>query len=154
MPHYWAPYYHDGRGVVRPLGRRKFLIWFRDPLKNDPRLAGRYPIFKGQTRRLTKQEFAQGLAANRRNPTNPVMFLATRSPGYPRRRAKKNPFIERSFNKFDQNPIDIMAVSQEAVDLVTAYTDRKTTAFRAQASEFRYVLTKRRSIKMGLGRIF
>ena len=63
VPHYWAVYYHDGRGRVSPVSARK-LVFFDDPLKNDPRLQGRYPVRGADVRRLTKDEYEDGLRIN------------------------------------------------------------------------------------------
>lgn len=38
VPHYWAIYYHDGRGPIRPR-RKKFLVYFRS-IEDDPRVSG------------------------------------------------------------------------------------------------------------------
>jgi len=50
VPHYWAVYYHDGRGpsLARP---NLFLIWYWDP-RDDPRHHGNYPVRAVQIRRL------------------------------------------------------------------------------------------------------
>lgn len=63
VPHYWAVYYHDGRGAVVPRSASK-LVFFEDPLLNDPRLAGRFPERASEVRRLTREEYEEGLARN------------------------------------------------------------------------------------------
>lgn len=52
VPHYWAVYYHDGRGPVRPR-RGKYLVWFQS-IEDDPRVDGgrNYPVRASQIRRL------------------------------------------------------------------------------------------------------
>jgi hypothetical protein len=52
IPHYWAIYYHDGRGPVRPVNG-KFLVYFAR-IEDDPRVAGGrdYPVRAAQIRRL------------------------------------------------------------------------------------------------------
>lgn len=62
VPHYWAVYYHDGRGTVR--ARSRYLVWFRDKA-SDPRLAGGYPVTRSQIRHLTPDQFQEGLQKNR-----------------------------------------------------------------------------------------
>lgn len=49
-PQYWAVYYHDGRGPVRPVNG-KFLVWFVDP-DDDPRFKSGYPIRATDVKRL------------------------------------------------------------------------------------------------------
>jgi hypothetical protein len=52
IPHYWAVYYHDGRGPVRPVNG-KFLVYFAN-IEDDPRVRGGkdYPVRVSQIRRL------------------------------------------------------------------------------------------------------
>lgn len=93
VPHYWAPFYHDGRGAViaRP---GKWLVWFKDP-GDDPRWGPGLPVLRREVRRLRKKEFEAGLKENRRRgPGNPFMYV--RKVSGP---AKANPFFERSFNR-------------------------------------------------------
>lgn len=94
IPHYWAIYQHDGRGGVYPV-KKKFLVWFRDA-RNDPRLAGGYPVRLSDVRRLTKAEFEAGVAKNRElDPTGktmPYMIIATYSP--PGAGGKVYPFFD------------------------------------------------------------
>ncbi len=62
VPHYWAVFYHDGRGGFEaPSGR--FLVFFEDPA-DDPRLEGGRPERLSQVRRLTREEFHAGLEEN------------------------------------------------------------------------------------------
>lgn len=60
VPHYWAIYYHDGRGPVRAQPG-KFLVYFKDPAK-DPRIANGYPERAASIVRLSREEFKEALA--------------------------------------------------------------------------------------------
>jgi hypothetical protein len=76
VPHYWALYYHDGRGGVRPITASK-LVFFADP-RDDPRLAGGYPERDFDIRTLTREEYAAGLEENRKRRESglgPFMFV-------------------------------------------------------------------------------
>lgn len=64
VPHYWAAYYHDGHGEFGPGPGKTYLVWFANPLQDDPRLGGRYPIRYQEWRPLTREEFKAGLAVN------------------------------------------------------------------------------------------
>lgn len=57
VPHYWAVYYHDGRGPI-VAKRGKFLVWFRS-IDDDPRVASGHPVRATDIRklRLSKTEF-------------------------------------------------------------------------------------------------
>lgn len=52
IPQYWAVYYHDGRGPVRPRNG-KFIVYFAN-IEDDPRVSGgkSYPVRAAQIRRL------------------------------------------------------------------------------------------------------
>lgn len=51
VPHYWAVYYHDGRGPVKAK-KGKFLVYFRS-IEDDPRVSGSAsPERFSQTKRL------------------------------------------------------------------------------------------------------
>lgn len=65
IPHYWALYLHDGRGPVRPKDKT-VLVWYENPLQDDPRLKGGYPVRANQIRRLNASQFKAGLRENRR----------------------------------------------------------------------------------------
>jgi hypothetical protein len=76
IPHYWAVYYHDGRGPVQPVSARK-LVFFNNP-DDDPRLEGGYPVRVSDIRKLTKEEYDEGLRRNaerRRSGGEPFMFV-------------------------------------------------------------------------------
>lgn len=76
IPHYWAVYYHDGRsGFEASPGH--FLVYFADP-EDDPRLDGGYPVRETDVRRLTREEFFDGLERNREEAEagrGPFMFV-------------------------------------------------------------------------------
>lgn len=91
IPHYWAVYYHDGRGgFAAPEGR--FLVYFADA-DDDPRLDGGYPVRAQDIVRLTRAQFYDGLARNRERAEageGPFMFVV-RSVGP----AGAHPFFDR-----------------------------------------------------------
>lgn len=61
IPHYWAVYVHDGRN---PFRKQRYMIWWRNPLR-DPRLrGGKTPERASQLRSLTRAEW---IAANKEN---------------------------------------------------------------------------------------
>ncbi len=76
IPHYWAIYYHDGRGSVSPRSARK-LVFFDNP-NDDPRLAGGYPVRASQVQRLTREQYNEGLRRNQeraRKGGRPFMYV-------------------------------------------------------------------------------
>ena len=77
IPHYWAIYYHDGRGSVSPVSARK-LVFF-DNKNDDPRLrGGKYPVRESQVKRLTKRQYEDGLRENQnraRLGLRPFMYV-------------------------------------------------------------------------------
>lgn len=89
IPHYWAIYYHDGRGSVHPVTARK-LVFFDDP-RDDPRAPT--PERESQVRRLTKDTYRRGLEINkerRARGLRPFMYVVDSvGPSKPR------PFFER-----------------------------------------------------------
>lgn len=90
IPHYWAVYYHDGRaGFAADAGH--FLVFFADP-DDDPRLEGGYPVRESDIRRLTRDEFFDGLARNeeRADAGEPPFMFVLRSVGP----AAANPFFD------------------------------------------------------------
>lgn len=64
-PHYWAVYYHDGRGPLRPKNG-KYLVWFMDP-EDDPRFDAGYPVRREDIRKLelSPEEFKSLLASGK-----------------------------------------------------------------------------------------
>ncbi len=75
IPHYWAIWYHDGRGSVSPVTARK-LVFFDDP-RDDPRIKGGRPVKESQVRRLTRAQYQEGLRRNRLRPpgSRPFMYV-------------------------------------------------------------------------------
>ena len=110
VPHYWARYYHNSRGPAKPR-QAKVLVWFRNK-NNDPRLrGGKYPIYKSDRRRMTRQEFKKWSRVNQQiinryrkvhrrkrltaadyKAMNLPMIISTRSPRTPKI-VKANPFF-------------------------------------------------------------
>ena len=86
IPHYWAIWYHDGRGAVSPTSARK-LVFFDNP-SDDPRLRGGRPVRESQVRRLTRSQYRAGLQMNRDRAAagrRPFMFVVDRvGPSAPR----------------------------------------------------------------------
>lgn len=70
VPHYWIPYYHDGRGGFGPKDQ-PYLVYYRNP-RDDPRIAGGYPLRRSDTKKLTPSQFREGMRTNyalyRKNP--------------------------------------------------------------------------------------
>lgn len=71
-PHYWAVYYHDGRGPLRPVNGR-YLVYFLDP-EDDPRFKDGYPVRATDVKKLslTPEEFKAALASGKMIVTNYV----------------------------------------------------------------------------------
>lgn len=71
-PHYWAVYYHDGRGPLRPVNGR-FLVYFLDP-EDDPRFQNGYPVRESDVKRLelSPEEFKAAIASGKMIVTNYV----------------------------------------------------------------------------------
>ena len=92
IPHYWAIWYHDGRGRVSPVNARK-LVFF-DNKNNDPRIpGGRLPVTEAQVRRLTRNQYREGLRINQeraRLGLRPFMFVVDSV-----RRSRPRPFFRQ-----------------------------------------------------------
>lgn len=92
IPHYWAIWYHDGRGRVSPVNARK-LVFF-DNKNNDPRIrGGRFPETLAQVRRLTREQYREGLRINQeraRRGQRPFMFVVDSV-----RKSRPRPFFDR-----------------------------------------------------------
>ncbi len=77
IAHYWALYVHDGRAGFGPL-RAQVLVWFRNP-RDDPRHKGTtdYPVRAADIRRLTREEFYEGVKINRAlgSKDNPFPYM-------------------------------------------------------------------------------
>ena len=111
VPHYWAPFYHDGRGRAPKSDRSgRFMVWFKNP-GDDPRWGPKLPVFRNQVRRLTKEEFRAGMAENRRRGRgDPYMIVAKFSP-----KAKSNPFFLRGFVKLAAEASEVDGIVIEAI---------------------------------------
>jgi hypothetical protein len=90
IPHYWAVYYHDGRGPLVPVNATK-LVFFSDP-RDDPRLIAGYPVRATDIVRLTKEDYQLGLQENarRRLAGEPPFMIVVDAVGP----AKPKPFFE------------------------------------------------------------
>lgn len=71
VPHYWAVFYHDGRGPIQARPGH-FLVFYKN-LEDDPRLRGGYPEKRGDIRRLSRTQFYRDLRAGK--------LIVTRSVG-------------------------------------------------------------------------
>jgi hypothetical protein len=105
IPHYWALYQHDGRGVGFPR-RSVFLVYFVDP-NDDPRLEGGYPVRLNDVRRLTKDEFRDGQQRNREmeadNPEGgPQQFMRVLPQVGPTAPDKSYPFFTKGMAGFQE----------------------------------------------------
>ena len=71
-PHYWAVYYHDGRGPLRPVNG-KYLVYFLDP-EDDPRFQNGYPVRASDVKRLelSPEEFKAAIRSGKMIVTNYV----------------------------------------------------------------------------------
>lgn len=117
IPHYWAVYYHDGRGSVHPRTAKK-LVFFDDP-GDDPRLRGGNRERYSGTRRLTEAEYRRGLRINQQRyeagrdpymyvvdstgPATPKPFFDRLARGAARRAA---PVVERHLDDHIQEIVD------------------------------------------------
>jgi hypothetical protein len=70
VPHYWAPFFHNGRGVVQAQPGKK-LVFYKNPA-DDPRISGGYPVRLSDVRRLSKTEFYRDLRAGKLIVTDSV----------------------------------------------------------------------------------
>lgn len=117
IPHYWAEYYHDGRGSVSPVDAR-FLVFFTNPA-DDPRLAAGYPVRAKDLVRLTKEQWDEGLEINaqrRAEGLPPYMIVVRRvGPAAPHpffddlaggAADRADPLIHRHFDDMVQELVD------------------------------------------------
>ena len=106
VPHYWAIWFHDGRGAIRSRPGKK-LVWFRVP-KEDPRLAGGRPKNLSDVKRLTRSQFQQALRRNRdairRGPAPPVIITNVSGPTTP--------------EKFFDNDVGMQGYSERSFKLI------------------------------------
>lgn len=116
VPHYWAPFYHDGRGPAPRKSRPgRWMVWFKDP-GDDPRWGPGLPVLRSEVRKLTREEFQAGLEENRRRgPGNPFMIVAKVSPFPPKTRAKSNPFFERGLNRLVVEAVEVDGIVADAI---------------------------------------
>ncbi len=79
VPHYWAQFFHDGRGPVNARPGHK-IVFYKNP-GDDPRIAGGYPVRLADVRKLTRAEFYRDLKAgklivsDRVGPAGPNEFM-------------------------------------------------------------------------------
>ena len=77
IPHYWAIYYHDGRGSVSPRSAKK-LVFFDNPREDPRNRGGARAVRASGERRLTKAQYEQGLRINaerRARGQRPFMYV-------------------------------------------------------------------------------
>lgn len=86
VPHYWAIYYHDGRGPIRAKPGH-WLVYFKDP-SQDPRLANGHPERAASIVRLSREQFLEALARDE--------LVVVKSVGP----AKPHPFFTRGMDSF------------------------------------------------------
>lgn len=114
VPHFWARWYHDGRGEIRAAPGRFLAFWVRSALSKDPRLAGQgYPIFKNQRRRLDREQFMQAMS----DPD----FVFTKRVGP----FAGNPFFTRAFRAVATDKFWTDHVDDEAERQLTGLLDVK-----------------------------
>jgi hypothetical protein len=70
VPHYWAQWFHDGRGPIHARAGHK-LVYYKNPAE-DPRIQGGHPVRLSQVRKLTRAEFYRDLSAGRLIVTDSV----------------------------------------------------------------------------------
>jgi len=79
-PEEWAKIVHDGRGPINQRGKKRAMVWYKNP-RRDPRLRGGKSPTKGRPRRLTAAEFRRDRKANllivarRVGPQKPQRFF-------------------------------------------------------------------------------
>lgn len=81
IPHYWAEYYHDGRGPAVPV-TASMLVFYADP-SDDPRLVGGFPVRASDIQKLSPDDYRRGLEINaerRKAGGTPFMYVVPRSP--------------------------------------------------------------------------
>jgi hypothetical protein len=103
---------------VAPVSARK-LVFFEEPLQNDPRLQGAYDVRASDIRRLTRQEYEEGLERNaeRRDAGLPPFMFVVDSVGPSRPRpffdqlkngaaVRAGPTVSRIFDRHVQAALD------------------------------------------------
>ena len=124
IPHYWAIYYHDGRGAFGPDTARK-LVFFDDP-NDDPRIKGGRPVRESDVRRLTRDQYREGLRRNQERAARggrPFMYVVDSvGPSRPR------PFfdqLERGAARRADNVVS-RAFERELIDWIESDPDTKS----------------------------
>lgn len=131
IPHYWAPYYHDGSRSFGPR-RAKWLVWFVNP-KDDPRTnyGTKYPVRESDVKRLTKEQFRQGRLRNRIRQGRglpPSMIVRKFHAGY-----KSHPFFYNVLNLSSVNYAEKVArpvIERFLKDLDAAARERSKGTIR------------------------
>lgn len=132
IPHYWALYLHDGRGPVSPRFK-KFLVYYRNP-RDDPRLADGYPVRASQHKRLSENDFKEGLRKNRRNyqlGIPPFMYVVKDDRGRPRSTgpAAGYHWFDQSMGVIEKAHPKIMARFEKYIDSIVV-SEESTATFR------------------------
>lgn len=114
IPHYWAVYYHDGRGAFGPKDNA-VLVFFADP-KDDPRIQGGYPERANDIRKLSRAEYEFGLRKNREayDRGDPPYMIVTKSVGP----AGAHPFFTKGMVGFAGS------VEKDVLPFVDSYIQR------------------------------
>ena len=113
VPHYWAIYYHDGRGPIRAKPGR-WLVYFKDP-SEDPRIQRGYPERAADIVRLTREQFLEALARDQ--------IIVTKSVGP----AEGHPFFTRGMHSLS-GEIGPVAANMLGQMLLAAAPSEKDTA--------------------------
>lgn len=113
---YWALFVHDGHGEIRP-SRARFLVYYVNRDDDPRRPGGQAPDRAADERRLTRSEFAFGIAENRRrqqtNPSggpNQFMIVVRNDDGTPGTTgpAAGVPFFETLMEPFEREAEDLL----------------------------------------------
>jgi len=94
LPHYWAVFFHDGRGPIKSKGKK--LIYFANPA-NDPRLAGGYPITRSDIKTLSQKDYEDGLQRNKELRDTGQVYMYVLDAVGP---SVGNPFFEEGMKGF------------------------------------------------------
>lgn len=126
IPYYWALYVHQGRGRLTPRLAR-VLVWFAVPA-DDPRHRGRYPVRASQIRRLTPQQYRQGLEANRDRAAQglPPVMIVSKSSGP----VQPNPFFSELHVLAEARPLALQALEAHIRSLVFPLRQKSTAKVR------------------------
>jgi len=81
IPYYWAAWYHDGTKRKTSTRTGGYLVYFKNVI-NDPRVKGGYPRTAAQVKKLTKEQFREGLIRNKTlSPEDPRYMVVRKSVG-------------------------------------------------------------------------